>query len=86
MMMSSLLLDGGQVSLQLGELGPLFRVILPAALHNFVYVFRATLRARHPVTFLHLLSGLLIGHPRIRTHPQTEGLPQEDAVTPHITL
>lgn len=49
-MMSSLLLDGGQVSLQLGELGPLLRVILPAALHNFVYVFRATLRARHPVT------------------------------------
>lgn len=37
-------------------------------------------------TFLHLLSSLLIGHPRIRTHTQTEGLPQEDAVTPHVAL
>lgn len=37
-------------------------------------------------TFLHLFSGLLIGHPRIRTHPQTEGLPQQNSITPHITL
>lgn len=37
-------------------------------------------------TFLHLLSSLLIGHPRIGTHTQTEGLPQEDAVTPHVAL
>lgn len=124
----SLLLDGGEVSLQLGELGPLLRVVLPAALHHLVHVLRATLRARHPVTwrrgssrgrnvggrgiwqlkyltlvnivatvytassfysfftFFHLLSGLLIGHPRVRTHPQAERLPEQDPIAPHIAL
>lgn len=98
----SLLLDGGEVPLQLGELGPLLGVVLPAALHHLVHVLWAALRARHPVTwrrggfisfssfgkpgaktsifigiklfssfctFLYLLPGLLIGHPRVRTHP-----------------
>lgn len=49
--MSSLLLNGGKVSLQLGELGSVFRVVLPAALHHFVHVVRATLRTGHPVTW-----------------------------------
>lgn len=47
---SSLLFDSSEVSLQLGELGPVLGVILPAALHHFVHVVRATLRAGHPVT------------------------------------
>lgn len=38
------------------------------------------------LTFLHLLSGLLVGHPRVRTHAQAEGLPQQDAVAPHVAL
>lgn len=47
---SSLFLDGGEVSLQLRELGSVFRVVLPAALHHFVHILRATLRTGHPVT------------------------------------
>lgn len=47
---SSLLFDGSEVSLQLGELGSVLGVILPAALHHFVHIIRATLRAGHPVT------------------------------------
>lgn len=47
---SSLLLDGGKVSLQLREFGPVFGVVLPAALHHFIHVIRATLRTGHPVT------------------------------------
>lgn len=49
-MTSSLLLDGGEVSLKLRELGSVFGVVLPTPLHYFVHVVRATLRTRHPVT------------------------------------
>lgn len=48
--MTSLPLDGAQVSLQLRELGPILRVVLPAAQHHFVHVVRTTLRTCHPVT------------------------------------
>lgn len=47
----SLLLHGSEVALQLGELGPLLGIVLPAALHHLVHVLRASLRARHPVTW-----------------------------------
>ena len=49
LMMSSLFLDGAEVSLQLRELGSFLGIVLPATLHHFVHFVRAPLRTRHPV-------------------------------------
>ena len=38
------------------------------------------------LTSFHLLACLLIRHSRVRADPETEGLPQEDAKAPHVTL
>lgn len=48
----------------------------------FIYIIKL-----HTVfTFLNLFSGLLIGHPWIGTHSQTESLPQQDSIAPHVTV
>ena len=45
----SLLLDGGQVPLQLREIGSLLGTVAPTSLDHAEHVVRATLRAGHPV-------------------------------------
>lgn len=61
-------LDGGQFFLNVGKFGSILGLVLPTSLHDPVHLVWTLLRAGHPVTFLHLFSGLLVGHAWVRTH------------------
>ena len=61
-------------------------LVLPALLHDLVDLIGTAAGTLHAIPLLHPVPRFIVGQSRIRNRPAGEHLPQQNAITPYITL